>query len=288
MLTVVVATYNNRAILERCLAQWEQHASGQPVEILVIADGCQDDTEAFLAQRQQTPWGQRHLRWLAENNVHELRCTNRGLAEARGSLVMSWHDDMYLQHPGLVPELIATFAAYQDIGLVSLSRGLNCRPASRPTTWESLTDWSRIESTIGRPVWNWLYLTEVDAVMRPWVVRRSCIERVGPLDNAFKLTEWDEADLCFRIREAGWKIATHGYERLGYYHHLGSSTLGRTIKEPYKAQAVANGQLFHDRWQATIERDCARPRKRWLRVATAGRWIRTARRALSYSVKSFG
>ena len=42
-------------------------------------------------------------------------------------------------------------------------------------------------------------------------------------------TEWDEADLCFRIREAGWKIATHGYERAGAYDHLGSSTLKKTL-----------------------------------------------------------
>lgn len=34
-LTAVVATYNNRAILERCLASWERHAGGLPVEVVV-------------------------------------------------------------------------------------------------------------------------------------------------------------------------------------------------------------------------------------------------------------
>ncbi len=286
VLSVVVATYNNRPILERCLALWEQHSSGQPIEILVIADGCQDDTEAFLAQRQQSPWGKRHLRWVTENNVHELCCTNRGMAEARGSLVLSWHDDMYLQHSGLVPELIATFAAYPNIGLVSLSRGLNCRPAPRPTKWDELSDWSRIESTIGRTGWNWFCLTEVDAVMRPWVVRRDCIAKVGPLDEAYKLSEWDEADLCFRIRAAGWKVATHGYERLGAYHHLGSSTIGRTMSDKYKAQVLANGQLFHDRWSDIIDREADRERKTWLRRTGPTQWAWTLQHALCYPLKN--
>ena len=46
-------------------------------------------------------------------------------------------------------------------------------------------------------------------------------------------TEWDEADLAYRIREAGWKVATCGYERLGAYEHLGSSTLGE-LSDAYK------------------------------------------------------
>jgi GT2 family glycosyltransferase len=285
VLTVIVATYNNRAILERCLAQWERHASGLPVEILVIADGCHDDTVPFLTERQRTPWGEHQLRWMTADNIHELRCTNLGMAEARGSLVLSWHDDMLLQSSALVPELLATFASYPEIGLVSLSRGLNCRPAPRPTAWEQLFDWSRIESTIGARPWNWFYLTEVDAVMRPWIVRRDCVTKVGPLDEAYKLSEWDEADLCFRIRQAGWKVATHGYERLGAYHHLGSSTIGRTISDKYKAQVLANGQLFHDRWSVMVEREADRVRRTWLRRTGPTKLAWTLQQALCYPLQ---
>jgi GT2 family glycosyltransferase len=286
VLTVIIATYNNRSVLERCLKSWERHAAGQPVELLVVADGCSDGTEAFLSEQSQTSWGRQHLRWVMEDNVHELRCTNRGFREAQGELILSWHDDMFVNSPALVPELLATFAAYPDIGLVSLSRGLNCRPAPRPTKWEELFDWGRVESTIGRAGWNWFCLTEVDAVMRPWIVRRACIDRVGPLDEAFKLSEWDEADLCFRIRDAGWKVATHGYERLGYYEHLGSSTIGRTVSDSYKAQVLANGQLFYDRWSSMVDREADRPRRNWLRRTDPPKWAWTIQRALWYSLKA--
>ena len=72
-------------------------------------------------------------------------------------------------------------------------------------------------------------------------------------------TEWDEADLAYRIREAGWKIATCGYERLGGYEHLGSSTLGE-LSDAYKARVLKNGLLFHQRWSHLVDpRPCQGP-----------------------------
>lgn len=275
-LTAVVATYNNRAILERCLASWERHADGLPVEVVVVADGCRDDTEAFLATRAETPWGRRHLRFVTEANVHELRCTNRGFAEARGELVLSWHDDMFLKTPLFIPELLRVMGRHSELGLVSLCRGLNCHGGPRPTTWDQLADPAVVESVIGPVPGNWAYLAEVDAVLRPWVVRKKCIDVVGPLDEAYKLSEWDEADLCLRIREGGWKVATHAYERLGFYQHLGSSTIGKTSTDKYKAQVLANGQLFWDRWHDAVARDDSRRRTRWLRPASARGWAWTA------------
>ena len=94
------------------------------------------------------------------------------------------------------------------------------------------------------------------------------------LDEAFVPTEWDEADLAYRIREAGWKVATCGYERLGGYEHLGSSTLG-TLSDAYKARVLKNGLLFHQRWAALIARDHARPRRTWRRQITREGLLRT-------------
>jgi GT2 family glycosyltransferase len=115
----------------------------------------------------------------------------------------------------------------------------------------------------------------VDAVIRPWIVRRSCIERVGALDEAFRPTEWDEADLAFRIREAGWKIGTCGYERLYGYSHLGSTTIGNP-SEAYLARVLRNGRLFHERWDGPIASQHPRRRRTWTRRATPHGWVATA------------
>ena len=284
-LSVVVPTFDNLDVLKRCLDSWQQYADGLPVELVVIEDGCHDETPAYLDAMAGSRWGRRHLRWFHEEDAHELRCTNRGFAEGRAPLLMPWQDDMFVRARWFVTELIDTFDAYADLGLLSLSRGLNLFPADGEIdSWEALVDWSRLRSTIGTGLGNWFRLQEVDSVMRPWVVRRTCLDRAGALDEAFVPTEWDEADLCHRIRQAGWKVATHGYERLGGYLHLGSSTLGE-LSDAYTTRVLRNGLLFHERWDAMIAETHARHRVRWRRRASLAGYTQTlaqmVRRAMS-------
>lgn len=279
-LSVVIPTFNNADVLRRCLDSWRTAAASHDVELIVVEDGCTDGTAAFLQTESDTPWGRAHLRPVHEDNVHELRATNRGIAEARAPIVMAWQDDMFLRASWLVPELLATFDAYADIGLISLSRGLTCTPCADPIRrWEDLTDWRRLQSTIGTGWMNWCRLQEVDVVIRPWAVRAACLRAVGALDPAFVPTEWDEADLCCRIREAGWRVATHGYERLLAYRHLGSTTISKGFTDAYKQRVLRNGLLFHERWDAMIAREAGRVRRTWPRRASAGAWIATAARA---------
>ena len=94
-LTVVIPTFNNEAVLRECLARW-QRFGGADIEIVVVEDGCRDGTAAFLTQLGATPWGTRHLRWIHQDDAHELRCTNAGMASARGELVAAWQDDTFL------------------------------------------------------------------------------------------------------------------------------------------------------------------------------------------------
>jgi glycosyltransferase involved in cell wall biosynthesis len=280
VVSVVIPTFNNLDVLARNLESWRRVAADQPIEIIVVEDGCRDRTAEYLQSVAASEWGARHLRWHHQDDLHELRCTNCGLRDARAPLAMAWQDDMLLRASWLVPEIVATFAAYADLGLLCLSRGLDCFPLEQPiASWEDLIDERRLQSTIGPRPLNWFLLQEVDSVIRPWVVRRACLEAVGFLDEAFVPTEWDEADLSFRIRRAGWKIATHGYERVGAYEHLGSTTIG-ALSEGYKAGALRNGRLFHERWDDAIRRESGRRRKTWRRRTSARGWWWTASRAV--------
>ena len=283
-LSVSIPTFNNLDVLERCIDGWQTYG-GDRVEVIVIEDGCRDGTADYLRAVEQTPWGARHLRWLHMDDAHELRCTNAGIAAARAPLVVAWQDDMFLQAGWFVPELLRTFAAYPEIALLSLSRGLYCLPLEEPIReYKDLVDWRRLPSTIGPAPGNWFRLYEVDAVIRPWVVRKAAVEAVGPLDEAFRPTEWDEADLAYRLRRAGWKVATSGYERLGAYFHLGSTTLSKAPSAAYFARVLENGRLFHERWDATIAAEHPRPRRSWMRRPTAAGWIATLTQIINYGL----
>lgn len=282
--SIVVPTFNNVDVLRECLDGWRQHG-GDQIEVIVVEDGCRDGTVDLLRATEGTVWGQRHLRWLHEDDAHELRCTNAGIRVASGQLVMAWQDDMFLRAPWLIPELLRTFDRYPEIGLVALSRGLDCHPVDEPiTTYPDLVDWRRLPSTIGPAPWNWVRLQEVDVVIRPWIIRKACIDGVGLLDEAFCPTEWDEADLSFRLRAAGWRVATSGFERLGAYYHLGSATLSKQPSAPHFTKVLENGRLFHQRWDTAIAVGHSRARRTWWRRATPRGWVATAKQMAHYAM----
>jgi O-antigen biosynthesis protein len=279
-LSVVIPTFNNEPILRRAIDCWRTYAESSPVEVVVIEDGCRDATRELLESVSATAWARQHFKWIHMDDAHELRCTNAGFRTARAPLLMAWQDDMFLQVRWLVTELMTIFDRHREVGLLGLSRGLDMFPVNEPIErWEDLQDWRRLRSTIGPFPWNWLRIQEVDSIIRPWVIRRECLERVGLLDEAFVPTEWDEADLAFRVRQAGWKVATCGYERLGAYQHLGSSTLG-ALSEAYKARVLENGRLFHQRWDHEIVRGHARKRTTWARPMSLEAWATTGFKAL--------
>lgn len=266
VLTVVIPTHNNAPVFARCLAAWRACARNQNVEIIAIVDGCTDHSDDVVAAESRADWGRSTFRAIRADNEHELLCTNRGIAAASAPLVMSWHDDMFVRVDWLVGELVDTMTAYPEIGLLCLSRGLTFRVVDEPIrTLADTMDWRRVQSTIGSGPWNWLRLKEVHAVIRPWVLRRECAERVGMLDEAFRPTEWDEADLSYRLREAGWRVATYGYERLGAYDHLMSTTFGRNPSAWREANAVRNATLFFSRWRERIQAEADVPLRSWRR-----------------------
>src|SRR4051812_27945038 len=47
-LSIVVPTFNNLPVLRQCVESWQRHAAGLPVELIVIEDGCRDDTPVYL------------------------------------------------------------------------------------------------------------------------------------------------------------------------------------------------------------------------------------------------
>jgi glycosyltransferase involved in cell wall biosynthesis len=289
VLSIVVPAYNAHPVLTRCIESWRTYASGQPIELVVVEDGARDGARVYLADLQTTPWGRDHLRVLHEDDVHELICTNRGFEVARGSLLAAWQSDMFLTSRWLVPEILATFAAYPAIGLLNMSYGLDLAPFDAPIErWEDLYDSRRFRGSIGPAPWNWMRIQEVDAMIRPWVVRRACLDAAGPLDETFRPTEWDEPDLAFRIRRAGWKVCSHAYERGGAFQHLGSYTLSHTHATPeYRARALRNGLLFHERWADDIRAHHTRARAVWWRRGSLAGWAATATTAVTRACRRF-
>ena len=75
--------------------------------------------------------------------------------------------------------------------------------------------------------------------------RRSVIAQVGWLDEQFAI-DFNDIDLCLRIRRAGYRIAYTPYAELKHFEGVSAK---RTTQNPVEVE------LFRSRWQQTIDRD---------------------------------
>ena len=95
LVTVVIATYNRSNVLPYSIGS-ALNQSCSSIEVLVIGDGCTDDSQAVV-ERIDDP----RVRWigLAKNSGHQSGPNNAGLAQARGEFIAYLgHDDVWLPH----------------------------------------------------------------------------------------------------------------------------------------------------------------------------------------------
>jgi glycosyltransferase involved in cell wall biosynthesis len=93
--TVIIATYNWSSVL-RCAVGSVLRQTFTDFELLVVGDGCTDDSAEVVAAT-----GDPRVRWinLPENTRHQSGPNNEGLRQARGEIVAYLgHDDLWLPH----------------------------------------------------------------------------------------------------------------------------------------------------------------------------------------------
>lgn len=93
--TVIMATWNWSSVLPFSIRSVLQQSYGD-FELLVVGDGCTDDSEGVVSAIEDP-----RVRWinLPENHGHQSAANNEGLREARGELIAYLgHDDLWLPH----------------------------------------------------------------------------------------------------------------------------------------------------------------------------------------------
>jgi glycosyltransferase involved in cell wall biosynthesis len=93
--TVIIATYNWSSVLPYSIGSVLRQTFTD-FELLVVGDGCTDDSEAVVRSI-----GDARVRWinLPQNSRHQSAPNNEGLRQARGELIAYLgHDDLWLPH----------------------------------------------------------------------------------------------------------------------------------------------------------------------------------------------
>lgn len=193
--SVVIAAFNEEKVIGRTIEV--VLASHYPdLEIVVVDDGSKDDTHGEVARRFS---GRGEVRILRQENAGKAAALNRGIAAARGEIIVALDaDTLFL--PDTIDKLVRRFQA-PNVGAVAG----NVKVGNRINP---LTYWQAIEYITSQNLDRRAYAAINSVSVVPGAVgawRRAAITGAGGYTTD---TMAEDMDLTWRIRRNGWQIVT--------------------------------------------------------------------------------
>jgi GT2 family glycosyltransferase len=211
-LSIIIVSWNTRNLLADCLesVSLDLSTSHLSAEVVVVDNASHDGTADMV--RSRFGWA----RLIANSdNLGFARANNQALRTTTGRYVLLLNPDTRLE-PGALQTMVGFLDQHPFAGAIG-SRLLNedgslctsCQPAPTLTreAWR-LFHLDRVYPLAVYSMDNWSpdAPRPVDVIQgASMLLRRSALERVGPLDEDYFIYS-EEVDLCYRLRRSGWQI----------------------------------------------------------------------------------
>jgi GT2 family glycosyltransferase len=233
-LSIIIVNWNTRQLLGQCLSSLSQSSNGMQLEVIVVDNNSKDDSVEYVAQH--FPDVQ-----IIRNNHNRgfAAASNQGLAIAKGRNILFLNSDTII-HKGALKAMVELLDNNPEAGLCScqlLNKDGSTQSnvyhfpsframLQRYTALKYLGLFKSARDFYKMRDFSYDKIASVDFVMgAALMVKRKILEHIGNIDEKVHLY-FEDTDLCYRIRQAGFKIY---FTPNGQITHLGrasSSLLG--------------------------------------------------------------
>jgi hypothetical protein len=231
-LSVVIVSWNVKALLERCLRSLLAPAdsNGPTCEIIVVDNHSHDGSPEMVLGRFPTV----HL-IASDRNLGFGAASNRGVARSSGRYVLLLNPDTEMGS-GALKAMVSYMDAHPDVAAVGpklLFPDGRVQPSRRrfPTLLTAFLESTILQQWFPRnPVLARYYVqdsTDDEEQDVDWVIgaclllRREAWDQVGPLDEGFFMYS-EELDWCRRLKSAGGRVVYVPWAVV--VHHEGQSS----------------------------------------------------------------
>ncbi len=205
-ISVIIVSWNVQEYLRHCLYSLEADHQCSNYEIIVVDNNSTDDSVVML--RKEFPEVK-----LIQNktNTGFAKANNQGINLSKGEFILLLNPDTQVAK-GSISKLLLFLRNNEDVGIVgpkllNPDGTLQASGLNFPALTNNLFGYFRVrKAATGAYFLNTDKSIVVDALVGACLlVKREVIEQVGGFDEDYFMYV-EEADWCYRIRQAGWSI----------------------------------------------------------------------------------
>ncbi len=255
LVSVIVPTRDQAALLRRCLEGVLQRTSYAAIEVLVVDNGSEAlETMELLAELEQDT----RVRVLTmPGPFNYAKLNNRAAAVARGQVLLLLNNDVEVIHDGWLREMVS-HAVRPDVGAVGAKLLYTSDKLQHGGTVLGIggvaghyrTGASRSDAG---PFGTLALCRSTSAVTAACMaVRRAVFDEVGGLNQAHLAVAFNDVDLCLRLRDRGYRNVWTPFAEL---YHMESVSRGRDQTGEAKGRFEREQCYMLRRWSDLLKAD---------------------------------
>lgn len=252
VLSIVIVNWNTKKLLHDCLESIILNPPQCAYKIIVVDNGSTDGS-GELVQRDFSDV----LLISNEHNLGFAAANNQGIRVHESQYVHLLNSDTIVL-PGALDGLIASLESSPAVGIVG-NRLRNPDGTLQPSVFRFPTVTSALllgfgirriklgdhvrhtQTNVGEAEFDYSIRQEVNYMRgASLIIRRSVLDEIGLLDERFFMYG-EEADLCYRAWQAGWKVV---YDPEAEIIHLGGGSSRKAVPETVARRTIAVWQFI--------------------------------------------
>ncbi|MFB0515827.1 MAG: glycosyltransferase [Candidatus Neomarinimicrobiota bacterium] len=238
--SIVMLTFNALEYTKRCVDSLRAHTN-YPHEVIFVDNESTDGSKIYLRGVVSANSNYR----LIENNTNVGFSTgnNQGAKAARGQYLLLLNNDV-LVADGWLDGLVSALERDERIGMVGpITNYISGRQRLAEVPYQDDEGYYRFAKTVRTA--NRGRITPRRRIAGfAILIRKALYDELGGLDENFGSGNYEDDDLCLRVREKGYAVMV---DESTFIHHFGSRTFAANQID-YQASLRKNEQIFRAKW----------------------------------------
>lgn len=254
-ISIVIVNYNTRDDLQACLDSIIAHRGSLNTEIIVVDNGSRDGSREMVRQ-----YADEVILIAPDENTWFTGGNNLGVQRATAPYVWILNPDTILQ-PDTLPRMVDYLRQHDDVGALTCRMvypdGRLQRTCSRvPHYVDLLLDYTALGVLLAgwrnrrrQRMWysDWQRDSDKAVEVAPGsnlMAPRHLLNELGTFDDALRLY-FPEDDLCYRIREAGYRVQFIADVTLLHKEHASVAQVQRLASQTYFRDLLVFCRKYH-------------------------------------------